>query len=63
MRERLRMLIALLLIIFAVMFYALYFQMPTSLTYFAYSNVQLKIFGFKVIAEMYQTLNPFWIIL
>jgi len=62
-RERLRMLIALLLIIFAVMFYALYFQMPTSLTYFAYSNVQLKIFGFKVIAEMYQTLNPFWIIL
>lgn len=60
--ERNRMLVALVLIIQAIIFFALYFQMPTTLTFFAEHNVQLDIFGWNVPSAQYQVLNPFWIV-
>ena len=61
--ERNRMLVALVLIIEAIIFYSLYFQMPTTLTFFAEHNVELRIFNWHVPAAQYQFLNPFWILL
>lgn len=61
--ERNRMLVALVLIIQAIIFFALYFQMPTTLTFFAVHNVEMTIFGWDVPAAQYQMLNPFWIVL
>ena len=61
--ERNRMLVALVLIIEAIVFFALYFQMPTTLTFFAEHNVELNIFSWHVPAAEYQFLNPFWILL
>lgn len=43
--ERNRMLVAFVLIIEAIFFYSLYFQMPTTLTFFAKHNVELSILG------------------
>ncbi|AJC48862.1 MFS transporter [Allofrancisella guangzhouensis] len=60
--ERNRMLVALVLIVQAIIFFALYFQMPTTLTFFAVHNVQLNILGWDVPAAQYQVLNPFWIV-
>ncbi|AFJ43014.1 oligopeptide:H+ symporter [Francisella orientalis] len=61
--ERNRMLVALVLIIEAIFFYALYFQMPTTLTFFALHNVDLSIFGWHVPAAQYQLLNPLWLMI
>ena len=61
--ERNRMLVAFVLVLEAVIFFSLYFQMPTALTFFAENNVHLTIFGFTIPAAQYQTLNPFWIII
>ncbi|AIT09042.1 major facilitator transporter [Candidatus Francisella endociliophora] len=61
--ERNRMLVAFVLIIEAIFFYSLYFQMPTTLTFFAKHNVELSIFGWHVPAAQYQFLNPLWILI
>ncbi|ABO46579.1 oligopeptide:H+ symporter [Francisella tularensis] len=61
--ERNRMLVALVLIIEAIIFYSLYFQMPTTLTFFAQHNVELSVFGWHVPAAQYQFLNPLWILI
>ncbi|MGQ4005979.1 oligopeptide:H+ symporter [Francisellaceae bacterium CB300] len=61
--ERNRMLVALVLIIEAIIFYSLYFQMPTTLTFFAKHNVELHIFNWHVPAAQYQFFNPLWILI
>lgn len=61
--ERNRMLVALVLVIEAIIFYSPYFQMPTTLTFFAEHNVSLSIFGWHIPAAQYQFLNPFWILI
>ncbi|MFZ9034684.1 MAG: oligopeptide:H+ symporter [Francisellaceae bacterium] len=62
-RERIRMLIAFVLILEAIVFFVLYNQMPTSLTFFALHNIDNNVFGFMIPAASYQTLNPFFIII
>lgn len=61
--DRARMLIAFVLILQAVIFFVLYNQMPTSLTFFAMNNVDNNLFGWTIPAAQYQVLNPFFIIL
>lgn len=60
--DRARMLIAFVLMIQAVIFFVLYNQMPTSLTFFAMNNVDNSLFGWTIPAAQYQVLNPFFII-
>ncbi len=60
---RARMLIAFILMIEAVIFYVLYNQMPTSLTFFAQNNINNNILGFQLSPAQYQVLNPFFIVL
>ncbi len=57
------MLVALVLIIEAIIFYSLYFQMPTTLTFFAKHNFELHIFNWHVPAAQYQFFNPLWILI
>ncbi|SDL30889.1 proton-dependent oligopeptide transporter, POT family [Maridesulfovibrio ferrireducens] len=59
--ERSNLIICLILMVEAVVFFALYQQMPTSLNLFAARNVHLSIFGIPVQAASFQALNPFWI--
>ena len=62
--ERSKMLAALILIAEAIVFFTLYQQMPTSLNFFAIYNVEHEILGFAIPdAQIFQTLNPFWIML
>ncbi len=61
--ERAKMLVALVLFLQGIVFFVLYSQMPTSLTFFAINNVQHNIFGIAIAPEQFQALNPFWIIL
>ncbi len=60
--ERNRMLVALVLIVEAVVFFSMYSQQPTSLTLFAEHNIHMSIFGWEIPAAQYQMLNPFWIV-
>lgn len=61
---RRRMIVALILMLEAIVFFVLYSQMPTSLNFFALHNVEHEIFGiFSVEPAQYQALNPFWIII
>lgn len=59
--ERQKMLVAFVLMLQGVVFFVLYFQMPTSLNFFAIHNVSHDIFGIGVEPEQFQALNPFWI--
>lgn len=61
-RERNRMLIAFVLILQGVVFFVLYNQMPTSLTYFAAHNINNFVLGFHIPPAEYQALNPFFIL-
>ncbi|UJF18333.1 dipeptide/tripeptide permease DtpA [Vibrio sp. SS-MA-C1-2] len=61
--ERAKMFVAFILMLQGVVFFVLYFQMPTSLNFFAIHNISHDIFGFKVEPEQFQALNPFWIML
>ncbi|OEU70722.1 MAG: peptide ABC transporter permease [Desulfovibrio sp. S3730MH75] len=61
--ERSNLIICLILMAEAVVFFALYQQMPTSLNLFAARNVHLSIFGIPVQAATFQALNPFWIMI
>lgn len=58
-----RMLIALVLMIEAVLFFTLYQQMPTSLNLFAVNNVRPFLFGIPLDPQSFQALNPVWIIM
>lgn len=62
-RQRIRMLMAFVLICQGVMFFVLYNQMPTSLTYFAAHNINNFVFGLHIPPAEYQALNPFFILL
>ncbi|MEH2921267.1 dipeptide/tripeptide permease DtpA [Samsonia erythrinae] len=59
--KRRKMIVALLLMLEAIVFFVLYNQMPTSLNFFAIRNVEHSILGFAFEPEQYQALNPFWI--
>lgn len=61
--ERIRMLIAFVLILEGVLFFVMYNQMPTSLTFFAYHNVNNLFLGITIPAAEYQVLNPIVIVL
>lgn len=59
----LRMLVAFVLMLEAVIFFTLYQQMPTSLNLFAVNNVTPDFFGIAIDPQAFQALNPIWIVL
>lgn len=58
-----RMVVAFILMLEAVIFFTLYQQMPTSLTLFAVHNVTPQLLGITINAQSFQALNPIWIVL
>lgn len=58
----LKMLVALVLMLEAIVFFTLYQQMPTSITLFAVNNVTPVLFGFHIDPQSFQALNPIWIV-
>lgn len=58
----LRMILALILMVEAVVFFVLYQQMPTSINLFAVNNVVPSLFGITIDPQSFQALNPIWII-
>lgn len=62
-KERTRMLVALVLITQGIVFFVLYNQMPTSLTFFALHNVNNELLGWHIPPAEYQVLNPLIIVL
>ncbi len=61
--ERDRIIVALVLTTFSVMFWALFEQAGSSLTLFADRNVDRDVLGFHIKASQFQALNPMFIIL
>lgn len=61
--ERSRMLIAFILILQGMVFFVLYNQMPTSLTFFALHNVNTHFLGLNILPAQYQVLNPLVIVI
>ncbi|MDP3705736.1 MAG: oligopeptide:H+ symporter [Legionellaceae bacterium] len=61
-RERLRLLLAFILMLEGVVFFTLYQQMPTSINLFAVHNVHASLFGVSIDPQSFQVLNPIWII-
>ncbi|WP_133129934.1 oligopeptide:H+ symporter [Legionella yabuuchiae] len=59
----LKMVVALILMFEAVIFFVLYQQMPTSINLFAVNNVYPTLFGVTIDPQSFQALNPIWIIL
>lgn len=59
--EKQKMIVAFVLMLQGVVFFVLYFQMPTSLNFFAIHNVEHSILGISVEPEQFQALNSFWI--
>lgn len=59
----LRMLVAFILMLEAVVFFTLYQQMPTSLNLFAVNNVRPFLLGLELDPQSFQALNPIWIII
>ncbi|NIH23124.1 dipeptide/tripeptide permease DtpA [Providencia heimbachae] len=60
---RRRMIVALILMLEAIVFFVLYSQMPTSLNFFALHNVEHEVLGFSIEPAQYQALNPLWIMI
>jgi POT family proton-dependent oligopeptide transporter len=60
---RLRMFVALVLMIEGICFFILYQQMPTSLNLFAVHNVTPTLLGITIDAQSFQALNPIWIVI
>lgn len=58
-----RMIVAFILMLEAVIYFVLYQQMPTSLNLFAVNNVHAVLFGIHFDPQSFQALNPFWIVL
>jgi proton-dependent oligopeptide transporter, POT family len=61
--ERTRMLLAFVLTVQATLFFVLYNQMPTSLTFFAMHNVNNYFLGWSIPPAEYQVLNPLVIVI
>jgi len=61
--ERDRMLVAMALTAFSVLFWSLFEQAASSLNLFADRNVDRTLFGYEIKASMFQSLNPTFIIL
>ncbi|WP_426710508.1 oligopeptide:H+ symporter [Cetobacterium sp. SF1] len=61
-QTRKKMIVALVLMVEAIVFFTLYQQMPTSLNFFAIYNVNNHILGYNIDPQTFQSLNPFWII-
>ena len=61
--DRKRMLVAFILLLQGIIFFVLYNQMPTSLTFLAQNNINGTIFGWAIPAAQYQILNPLFILL
>lgn len=61
--ERDRMLVAMVLMLFSVLFWALFEQSGSSMTLFADRNVQREVLGVTIQASQLQSLNPIYIIL
>ena len=61
--ERGKMIVALVLMLEAIVFWVMYMQMPTSLNFFAINNVEHSILGIAINPVTFQSLNPFWIML
>ncbi|UQY80000.1 Dipeptide and tripeptide permease B [Candidatus Hepatincola sp. Av] len=61
-QQRDRMLVALFLIACGILFFVLYNQQPTTLTFLAESGVDRVFFGYELPAPIYQVLNPVVII-
>lgn len=61
--EKPGMLVFVILFFQALIFFVLYFQMPTSLTLFALRNVEHNILGFHVAPASFQALNAAWIVI
>lgn len=59
----LKMLVALVLMGEAILFFILYQQMPTSITLFAVNNVTSTLFGIPIDPQSFQALNPIWIVI
>lgn len=59
---RKKMVVALILMIEAIIFFTLYQQMPTSLNLYAVNNVMPNILGISLDPQSFQALNPIWII-
>ncbi len=57
-----RMLLALILMLEAIVFFTLYQQMPTSLTLFAVHNVHPELLGIYLDPQSFQALNAIWIV-
>jgi POT family proton-dependent oligopeptide transporter len=62
-RERARMLIAFFLILEGILFFVMYNQMPTSLTFFAVHNINNHVLGMNITPAEYQVLNPVVIVI
>lgn len=58
-----KMVVAFVLMLEAVIFFTLYQQMPTSLTLFAVHNVIPTFFGLHIDPQSFQALNPIWIVI
>ncbi len=61
--EKRALILCLILILQAIIFFVLYLQMPTSLNLFALRNVEHHLWGIPIEAASYQVFNPFWIML
>ncbi|KTD07501.1 oligopeptide:H+ symporter [Legionella jamestowniensis] len=57
-----RMVVAFILMLEAIVFFTLYQQMPTSLNLFAVHNVTPTLLGISIDPQSFQALNPIWII-
>lgn len=61
--EKRSLILCLILILQAIIFFVLYLQIPTSLNLFALRNVEDHLAGIPFEPASYQVFNPFWIML
>ncbi|MFN3234156.1 MAG: oligopeptide:H+ symporter [Gammaproteobacteria bacterium] len=61
-QERKSLILCLVLMFQAIVFFVLYFQMPTSINLFTLRNIQHSLIGLPIEPASFQSLNPFWII-
>lgn len=61
--ERRSLILCLILIVQAIIFFVLYLQMPTSLNLFALRNVEHQLWGIPIEPASYQVFNSMWIMI
>lgn len=62
-QDRIRLILAFIFMLEAIVFFTLYQQMPTSINVFAVHHVYPKLLGISIDPQSFQVLNPFWIIM